>query len=355
MKQNTSSEPAPGWVGGFAESNPAFAYPNPDLSSLPVLDNLDNIPKIQRQQAVYWPEFNWKTVMGKPDSRCFQRFAHDISRLGYDDIGRVWSIICPQQGVEIPDIAWMNVEVTVTGQRGWANETNKQMAADMGVVGKIWFSPSSLDNWFVKKAWKLFKSQSLPFPSDKENAIKVTTHAVGDPNHHLFELRSGENPKITSPDFARHEGEAWDVSYLSVEIGPIEKTNHEIVDTFNQKVLDIFNLGSGNMLKAGNVLTWNVWFTAPELVDTEEWKTHAERWRKSIHADHGKSPDGSVSGPVRYADGSPFKPLKYLEAQMEKKLVEGLVDELKVSKGDTKEEPKECLDEHLNSFLSTLF
>ena len=52
MKANQSSAIAPGWVGGFAESNPAFAYPDPDLTSLKMCDNMDNIPKIKRGQAV---------------------------------------------------------------------------------------------------------------------------------------------------------------------------------------------------------------------------------------------------------------------------------------------------------------
>src|SRR5580704_11781561 len=106
----------PGWVGGFAASNPAFAYPDPDLNSLPMLQNMDNINKLTRQQAVLWPEFSWETVQKQPASRCFQMFASDISRLGYDDSGRVWSIICPQQGVVFPSTVTMNVEVTVTGQ-----------------------------------------------------------------------------------------------------------------------------------------------------------------------------------------------------------------------------------------------
>ena len=42
----------------------------------------------RRQQKVLWPEFSWETVLGKPASRCFQMFAPDISRLGYDDTGR---------------------------------------------------------------------------------------------------------------------------------------------------------------------------------------------------------------------------------------------------------------------------
>ena len=61
MTPNQNSETAPGWVGGFAESDSAFAYPQPDLSSLDMLENMANIDLLQRQQKVQWPEFSWKT------------------------------------------------------------------------------------------------------------------------------------------------------------------------------------------------------------------------------------------------------------------------------------------------------
>src|SRR4051812_8588661 len=57
------------WKGGFAQSDPAFAYPDPDLSSLPLLKNMDNINLLQRQQAALWPEFSWETERGNPDKR----------------------------------------------------------------------------------------------------------------------------------------------------------------------------------------------------------------------------------------------------------------------------------------------
>jgi hypothetical protein len=79
--------------------------------------------------------------------------------------------------------------------------------------------------------------------------------------------------------------------------------------------LDIFNLAAGNMLKQFNVLSWNVWFTAPDLVDQAEWAAHAEYWRTSLDADHG-SPDGEGS-PARYFDGSPFKPVETIAEEEE--------------------------------------
>ncbi|MFN2622380.1 MAG: hypothetical protein ABR611_06000 [Chthoniobacterales bacterium] len=316
----------PGWVGGFAESNPAFAYPNPDLSSLPMLGNMDNINLLERQQGVEWPEFSWETEKGNADpKRCFQMFAPYISRLGYTDTGRVYSIICPQQGVCHPKIGCMNVEVTVTGQRGWVNETTKEVAADMTVEGKIWFSPFADENPYFQVLWKSFKDSPLPFPKDKAHAIVVTTCKSGHPEQRIFPVRRGQTDLFKSPDFAIHN-EAWAVANVEVEIGPINKTGNELVDDFNQLVMDVFNLASGNMLQPGNLLSWNVWFTAPKLVDKEEWRTHAERWRKSIDEGHG-SPDGPGTI-ARYFDGTPFDPVEELIQEKVLEIIRWIWDHL---------------------------
>jgi hypothetical protein len=318
MPQQDNSNVIPGWVGGFAQSNPAFAYPDPNLSSLPMLGNMDNIGLLQRQQAVKWPEFSWETVPGDPESRCFQMFAPYISRLGYTDTGRVYSIICPQQGACSPSLGCLNVEVSVTGQRGWADETNMTLAADMTVEGKIWFSPSAHQNPFVKFFWTLFANSGLPFPSDKANAIRVTTHKRKDPSQPIFPVRTGETPLFKSPDFAKHP-QAWAVGNVEVEIGPIVKTGKVVVDDFNQLIMDAFNLASGNLLLSGNLLSWNVWFEPPALVDKQEWRDHAEKWRESIDADHG-SPcgEGTVA---KYFDGTPFRPVEALIQQEVDKII----------------------------------
>jgi hypothetical protein len=305
QKQNAAVIP-PGWIGGFAQSNPAFAYPTPDLSSLPLLRNMDNIKLLQRQQAAIWPEFSWETVPGDKTSRCFQMFAPDISRLGYTDTGRVYSIICPQQGACSPSLGCLNIEVSVTGQRGWADETTRLLAADMTVEGKIWFSPSAMESSFVKFFWTLFADSKLPFPSSKARAIIVNLHKTGDPKQPILAVRSGETTRFQSPDFAKHK-EAFAVANVEVEIGPIAQTGNTVVDDFNRLVMDAFNLASGNLLRPGNILTWNVWVVDPALVDQKEWQDHAEKWRESIDADHG-SPDGPGTAP-RYFDGRPFSPI----------------------------------------------
>jgi hypothetical protein len=300
VNQQGNSGPPAGWVGGFAQSNPAFAYPNPNLSSLPLLDNMANIDLLDRQQKVLWPEFSWETVPGDPTSRCFQMFAPDISRGGYTDTGRIYSIICPQQGVYSPSLGTLNIEVTVTGQRGWVDEPGKTLAADMTVEGKIWFSPSAHENWAVKLLWTLFANNGHPFPSDKANAIRIRLHKATNPLLQILPVRIGETTRFKSPDFAKHP-QAWCVANVEVEIGNIHKTGQSLVDEFNQLVMDAFNLGSGNLLLPGNILTWNVWFETPTLVNREEWRDHAERWRKSIDEGHG--PTGT---PPRYFDGTPF-------------------------------------------------
>ena len=74
-----------------------------------------NIDKLTRMQQVKWPEFSWEMVPGNPSTRTFTTFATYISRLGYDNEGRVWSIICPQMGFGTA-VGDMNTEVTVTGE-----------------------------------------------------------------------------------------------------------------------------------------------------------------------------------------------------------------------------------------------
>ena len=311
-----SKTPAPGWVGGFSSSNPKFAYPDPDLSSLPLLHNMDNIPLLKRQLDVLWPEFSWETVKGKAKSRCYQMFAPDISRAGYDNAGRIYSIICPQQGAWSPTLGDLNIEVTVNTQRGWVNESAADLdydlvAADMTVTGKIWFGPSAKFKTLYKILKFILEYENLPFPLDKAHAIHVRLHEVDNPDEPTIAVRSGIHPGFENPPFAMHKDEAWAVANVAVQIGPIETRNSAIVDDFNALVMDIFNFASGNLLTPGNILTWNVWLNAPTIVDHAEWKAHAEYWRHSIDTGHG-SPDGPGT-PPRYFNGKLFNPLDALE------------------------------------------
>jgi hypothetical protein len=224
--------------------------------------------------------------------------------------GRVYSVICPQQGIWLEDEICLNVEVTVTGQRGWVNETTKEIAVDMTVEGKIWFTPSEHQGDKIKEIWPLLRYSLPKFPLDKENAIRVITHLPGNPDQPIFPVNKGISPEFINPPFALHESEAFSTGYIAVEIGDIKLTKDPVVDGFNEIIMRAFNLASGNMLQAGNTLSWNLWFTEPALVNTLEWKNHAEYWRKSIDAHHG-SPTGNGTN-ARYFDGTYFNPEKYV-------------------------------------------
>jgi hypothetical protein len=159
----------------------------------------------------------------------------------------------------------------------------------------------------------IFDHHGLPFPLDKAHAIQVPLHRVGDTSEPILPIRSGLNPSFPNPGFATHYDEAWAFANVEVGIGPILTCNHLVVDDFNALVMDIFNVVSGNILRQGNTLSWNVWFDAPSQVDEGEWKNHAEFWRNSIDTGHGY-PDGPPTQ-TRYFDGRPFKAAEALVEQ----------------------------------------
>ncbi|WP_264524778.1 hypothetical protein [Flavobacterium sp. N502536] len=326
--QNNENTPIPiGWVGGFPPAGSPMLYPTRDLSSLPMLSNMDNISFLQRQLGVRWPEFSWETQKGSFDpKRCYQQFAPYISRAGYTDEGRVYSVICPQQGVWLKDEICINVEVTVTGQRGWVNEVTKEVAIDMTVEGKIWLTPNEQQGDKIKEIWPLLEYSFPKFPLNKENAIRVTTHEQNNPDQPIFKVIHGLNPQFDNPSFALHADQAFATAYLAVEIGDIKLTKDKVVDGFNELIMKAFNLGSGNMLQAGNTLSWNLWFTEPALVNKEEWKNHANFWRDSIDVHH-RSPTGNGTD-ARYFDGTTFNPEENAVDEIIKDIIDYVIKHL---------------------------
>lgn len=75
----------------------------------------------------------------------------------------------------------------------------------------------------------------------------------------------------------------------------MNKSGNKFQDSFDQLAIDLFNVGSGNLLQPDNPLSWNIWMTPPILVDQTEWQEHAEFWRTSIDVNHGKSPTAQRS------------------------------------------------------------
>ncbi|MBX2826521.1 MAG: hypothetical protein KTR22_00050 [Flavobacteriaceae bacterium] len=312
MKKEQQQPIPPGWAGGYEESNPAFSYPHPDLSSVAMNHNLQHVKLIKRQIQAEWPQFSWQTIPGEESSRCYQMFSPYISRIGYTNTGRAYSIICPQQGTWIKGFGTLNVEVTVTKTRGWVNEDTREMYADLIVKPKLWFSPDASQSTLGKIIWDGFKALAgeWPFPATKKHAMQLHTSLPGNPDQEIFPLLTGLTTNFKIPDFARHDGESWTQANLEVEIGSLFKTNSSFVDEFNQLVMNAFNLASGNLLAQGNVLAWNIWASEPQLADYNEWMNHATYWRHSIDVDH-RAPTGSGTNP-QYFDGTPFKVDEFL-------------------------------------------
>lgn len=308
-----------GYVGGFPESKPQYAYPKeePNLDDLPIMDNLDNIDKIDRMQKVLWPEFSWLTQPGDETSRVYQRFATDVSRLGYSNDGRVYSIICPQQGITIPLLGVINVEVTVTGVRGWCNEPEHSFYADMSVKGQVWFSLDEKTPMLLKALAKIAEWEE-DFPFSKKNAIQVQTHNRFEPWNPIFQVANGTTAEYPIPMDRQHWDEnAYGVGHIYVEIGEVIPIGHEKRDHLAKTLVKIFNMAMGNKLKNGNVLSWNLWMAPPEKVDREEWANHAEKWRHSIKSQQHVYPNGEqVHDYVFDYNGNKFSPATSLTQEI---------------------------------------
>jgi len=268
-----------------------------ELSKLPFLDNMANINKLDKQLLVHWPEFSWLRDQGKPDSRCFTRFATNISRIGYDNEGRIYSIICPQQGIYSPHYGTLNIEITVTGNRGKVIEAEKEVYAELTVEPKLWFSPGVLDFVPFEIMAALFEKNSVAFPYKKSDAVRVKTFLPGNPDQWALEGCPGLDPRFDPPPFTRHDKQAWGVANLALGVGPQFKTGCALFDDFSEMLMGLFNIQSLNLLKPDNVVSWNVWFLDPQAVDHCEWYRHADLWRRSLQTGHG--PKGT---PTRDAD-----------------------------------------------------
>mmetsp|Transcript_15004 Transcript_15004/g.34782 ORF Transcript_15004/g.34782 Transcript_15004/m.34782 type:complete len:403 (-) Transcript_15004:499-1707(-) len=286
-----------GWKGGFKDTTEA------DLSDLEITGNRDNIEKITRTQKILWPEFSWLSIPGDETSRVYEMFAKDVSRIGYDNDGRIWSLICPQRALFLPPFGTVMIEVTVLGVKGWVDEPNKDMFANIGIRGNIWIES---ENDLVNEFKAAFEKVGKKFPLSKEHAIKINAHAVGKPDEEFWPVKKGLDPNFDHPSFTKHWDEAFQVYNLEVEMGKPQLAHDELVDDFNKMFLALFNNMSGNLVTEGQRVAWHVWAGKPELVDTAEWKGHAKKWYESLTVKH-EYPSGDP-GVARDADGNEFKP-----------------------------------------------
>ena len=307
-----------------------------------------NIEKLDRQVKVRWPEFSWLRGEGE-DSRCFTMFAPNVSRIGYAEDGRVYSIICPQQGSYSPNFGSLNIEITVTGVRGWMVEDEKNAAADLTVVPKIWFGPGVTTFIPFEIIARIFESRSIAFPLRKSDAIQIKTYHPDEPDNPVLKGFKGVDSRYTPPEFTRHDN-AWGVSNLALGVGPHFKTGCKFFDDFADMVMALFNIQSHNLLKPGGTVSWNVYFTPPEPVDHCEWYTHADRWRRSLDSSSNAHRGGS---PTRDAQGNVVQPAPDAFQQEMKiilKFLATFLPEIKALGGDAMHK----LQDHITSVADTL-
>ena len=300
----------PGFRGGYRQlvENGKLDEQNgiPGVGSLVSLHNTTNFDRITRQMKVFWPEFNWSNKGDnmyprwdgtprqiKNNIRIHKMFAKDISRVAYDDTGKIYNIICPQVGSVIQNVGIFNLEVTVTEVKGWIDETEldkvdgKWIDGYIVVKGKVWISHPHKSLKFIMDACE---SIGMDFPSSKSNAIVINTY---DPVTNKKELRitPGYSPYIGEiPDFTKHElvnnqpirEQARNVCYLTAMAHEFEKGHSISYNNICQIIMELYWLGSNNVMKPGSGLTWNINAAGPFPVDINEYTEHNSYWRKSL-------------------------------------------------------------------------
>ena len=107
-----------GFVGGYMESLPG-PVGDKNISGEPMLNNTNNYDKVTRQMRIGFPEFSWK--MNGTGERVFRMLSTDVSRIGYDNTGRVYNFICPTFGTPTP-LGPLHIEVTVAGVRAFLTD-----------------------------------------------------------------------------------------------------------------------------------------------------------------------------------------------------------------------------------------
>ena len=68
---------------------------------------------------------------------------------------------------------------------------------------------------------------------------------------------------------------------IAAYVGEVKKTGNNNIDMFNNIIVDIINLGTGNRGSKGNLLRWDFYLTKPELVNKQEYMDHVEKFKVS--------------------------------------------------------------------------
>jgi len=296
------------WVGGYIGKNEKLDYPQtkPDLSSVPMTGNHDNIDKLDRMMKVKYPEFSWLVDKGDTSTRRYIKMYHDISRIAYTNEGKVYSIICPQLGLDLDRFCLPgtgNIEIHVGAVRGWVNEDTHTVCADVTLEAIVWIDmKESEKRKHPHLARFVEKLDTLGLPFSKENGMVISAYCPGKPYEPNCPLLNGTDSSPPVPIYAEHD-ESFSVAHIATKIvntkTGIERTDdvYEILSLFMEIILP-------GMLSPGSIIDWNLWFESPEPVNQTEWRDHTEGMRLGIR-DHNRGTDlGREIGMLRNYDGN---------------------------------------------------
>ena len=297
------------WVGGYFQKNPHLDYPKtePDLSSVPIMDNHCNDQKLQRMQKVKYPEFSWLEDKADPSSRRYVKFYDDISRMGYTNTGRVYSIICPQIGFDLSRIGLcgtFNIEIHVDKTRGWVDEDTRTVCGDLTLYAIVWIDMNDAEKAKYPIRAKLQESfREGEFPFSKEHGTIIRAHYPGKPYEPICPVHNGTDPDYPIPEKRNHFDECYGVGHISTEVR-LEKTGRPQHDHLNEILVDVMEIGLPGMLSDGSIVHWNLWFSPPEPVDPEEWRSHTEAMRLSVNDHDGRTSFDKHLAEVEDFDGN---------------------------------------------------
>ena len=178
------------------------------------------------------------------------------------------------------------------------------MIDDLEVTGNVWLSPGGVTNPLFRALKAFCDFAGFPLPLSKDSAVRVPTFSASNPTNPIFWILPELSPRYQNPDFASHP-EVWKTAHIDVWIGEPIKTNSVVVDDFNALLIELLNAGTGNILKAGKVLSWNLFLLKPRLVDPTEWTDHARKWRDSIDSGANTHQGSDV---FRFAAGTRLQP-----------------------------------------------
>tara|TARA_Y100000768_G_scaffold365501_1_gene326846 strand:- start:9823 stop:10974 length:1152 start_codon:yes stop_codon:yes gene_type:complete len=257
-----------GWYGYGAD------FDTQEYKNIPLRGNHDRDKEGTRMMRGWWPEFNWLEYPGtKYKNKVYRRADQDITRILYNNRGEILSLICPQFGICLPHLGCIRVEVTVTHVKGWINEINKKCRGNAKIVIQLWIDDYSNKNQsgLIKYITDNYKG-NLPF--NKKNAIRIKCYADKENTNELIKFQDMNDiiPNL-------HPDANMIVGMEGVRVGKVENNKNYYIDNL---IIELASIQSSNFIVPNNIISWQVYFTHPELVNMNEYLKHVKELKHSI-------------------------------------------------------------------------